>query len=355
MQLGRLLAGLCLFVPVGASATTWVVDVNGPQTSIQAAIDLAANGDLVLVRAGTYFERLILREGVDLHAEVANTVIVDAESEGAVVTAIGITAATSVRGIRFVHGSAEAGGGLNAVASSPAVTDCAFEASTAVLGGGAYLRDGSRPTFTTCRFAGNLASVGGGLYLDFSAATLQNCVVAGNEAAFDGGALAASNAAEAIINYTTLHDNRTGGATIACNLSSPRFTNCTLVENEATTGCFDLRGSVTRIERCIVAGNQGPAVVCTGFSSPWIGCNLFDGNGVDVPCAGDQGTNVYQDPLFCDPASDNFALAANSPAANSACSTTPTIGAHPVACPARGVESAIHAAAWAEVKQIYRR
>jgi hypothetical protein len=351
-HLGRLLASLCLVIPVEARATTWIVDVQGPQTSIQAAIDQAVSGDLVSVRAGTYYERLFLRDGVDVHAETPNSVIVDAESEGTAVTAIGISAATSIQDIRFLHGSAETGGGLNGIASSPVFNRCAFEASTAVLGGGVYLRDGSRPTFSNCTFAGNLAAVGGGLYLDFAAATLQNCVITNNEASFDGGALAASNAAEAAVNFTTINANRTGGATIACNLASPRFTNCTLVGNQAQVGCFDLRGSVTRIERCVVVENEGPAVVCTGFTSPWIGCSLFFGNDGDLPCAGDQGTNVFADPLFCNAAGGDYSLSENSPAATGSCGV---LGALPIACPARFFEPPVQAAAWTQVKQIFRR
>jgi hypothetical protein len=347
----RLLVCSGFLAPGVAGATTWTVGPGRPLTSIQAAIDLAQAGDRVDVEAGWYHERLTLKNGVSVHGLPPGAVVVDAEGEGPVVTALGIGTSTTISGLVLHHGSALHGGGLYALASSPTFQDCIFTSNTAVLGGGAYLRDGSRAVFVECQFVGNLATVGGGLYVDFSAVRLDACRLSGNEAS-DGGGLAASNAAEASLNYTLIHDNRSrAGNTIACNLASPSFTNCTVVSNLDPLGTFGLRGSGTRIERSIIAFNAGAAVVCAGFSTPWVGCNLIYGNGGDVPCAGDQGTNLGVDPLFCDPLTNNFQLSANSPAAASACGA---LGAQPVACPAQGVDSPVEPASWTRLKTVYR-
>lgn len=349
-HLGRLLALLSL--PLGMSpAAGGIVSVPGAATTIQAAIDGASPGDLVLVQPGYYHERIVLRDSVSLQAAVAGAVFVDAESEGSAVTAIRIGAATTVAGFVFQHGSAYAGGGLHAVAADLTFSNCTFTANAAVLGGGVHLRDGSKALFTACTFSNNAANVGGGLYLDFSRITVGGSFITANVAT-DGGALSANNASEATVAYTCIYGNRsTLGSTIACNLASPSFTNCTVAANAPSVSSFSLRGSGTRIERCIVAFSTGTAIACSGLSSPWVGCNIVFGNGADTICGGDQGTNLFLDPLFCDLAQSDFELSANSPAAGGSCGG---IGAHSVACPARGVETAVTALPWSDLKLLYR-
>jgi hypothetical protein len=333
------------------AATTWVVGGTGPLKFIQAAIDQASSGDLVLVQPGYYYERLQLRDGVSIAAENPGTVIVDAEAGASAVIAVGVGSSTTITGLTFRHGSATSGGGLFGVAASPIFADCIFEANSAVLGGGASLRDGSRARFIDCTFTGNTASVGGGLYLDFSSAELSNCTIAGNAAA-DGGAVVAANAAEATFTYVVIFGNTTfQGATVACNLASPRFTNCTIAQNMGGTSAIAWRGSGTRVERCIVALNAATAFECAGFSGPWVGCNVVYGNGSNAICGGDQGTNLFVDPLFCDAAAHDFELAANSPAIGGSCGT---IGAGLVACPAHGIGTVVEPVSWTRLKVLYR-
>lgn len=353
----RHLAGIALVmacvlgVAAAAQATTWVVDVGTALNSIQAAIDQAQAGDLVLVHAGFYYERLTLRDGVAIAAQLPGSVFVEGEAAGSVVTAIGVGTTTTVSGLTFRHGSAQQGGGLYAVAASPVFTGCTFAENSAVLGGGVYIRDGSRARFVSCQFNSNLASVGGGLYLDFAPISLSSCTIAANDAS-DGAAIAASNAAEADVSYTCLHDNRARqGAIVACNLASPNFTNCTAASNNGSLGTFALRGSGTRLERCVVAFNTGDVLVCSGFSSPWVGCNVLWGNATQTICGGDQATNVVANPLFCNLAWGDFRLAANSPAAGGACGA---IGSYPVACPAQGVDTPVAPVTWSRVKTYYR-
>jgi hypothetical protein len=333
------------------SATTWVVGETGALTFIQAAIDLAAPGDLVLVQPGYYYERLVLRDGVSVAADEPGTVIVDAEAGASAVTASRVGSTTSVSGIIFRHGSATSGGGLYGVASSPVFTACTFEANSAVLGGGIYLRDGSRARFVDCSFTGNTASVGGGMYLDFSAIEVASSTISGNSAA-DGGALVAANAAEATFTYALIYGNTTSqGSTIACNWASPRFTNCTLAQNSGGESTIAWRGSGTRLERSIIAFNGANAFVCMGSNGPWVGCCIIYGNGSDTLCGGDQGTNVFADPLFCNPASGDYKLAANSPALAGTCGT---IGAGPLGCPAHSIGTPVEPVSWTRLKVLYR-
>jgi hypothetical protein len=333
-----------------ACAITIVVSPSGPIASIQAGIGLAQPADLVSVAPGTYYERLVLKSGVRIAALQSGSVVVDAEGEGSAVTAVGVDAGAVVSGIVFRSGSAQLGGGLYGVATNAIFTDCIFLGNVGVLGGGVYLRDGSRASFDRCQFVQNVAASGGAMYLDFSPITVTSSSMNANQAN-DGSALAANNAAEAILTSITIFGNTAvSGATLACNDASPRFTSCTISDNLGGDSVFGLRSSGTRIERCIVSFNAGDFTACIGAATPWIGCNLVYSNGSDVMCGGDQGTNSSLDPLFCDRAHGDFTLAENSPAASGACNL---LGAFGVACPAQGVDTAVKAVTWSHVKRLF--
>lgn len=331
-----------------AHATTHAVGPSSQHTSIQDAIDLADAGDVVQVEAGTYFERLLLKDGVDL---VANgPVVVDAENEGTVVAALRVGSSTLVEGFEFVNGSFDAGGGLFAVSSSPVFRNCTFTQCNAVYGGGAYLAQGSLARFENCVFAGNFARIGAGLYLDFSSVQVLSSQITSNTAAVDGAAIAANNASEARFEFCSISSNRAlSGSIIACNYASPRFTNCTMVANldDAGGGTLALRGSGARLERTIVAFNTGPALSCPG-SVPWVGCSDIFGNASDAICAGDQGTNLSVDPMFCGLAGGSFELLGSSPLLGTPCGT---MGAHLNPCQ---MVTAVNAITWTELKTRFR-
>jgi hypothetical protein len=353
-HLARLaVAGACaLTAPGVAVASTIVVDLAGPIRSIQAGIDLALPGDVVSVHPGYYYERLTLSEGVAVTASTSGTVILEAEGDGSAITALGVGATTTVTGLVVRHGSAEQGGGLYAVAANPVFTNCRFTENVGILGGGACLRDGSRASFIGCTFDANSATVGGGLYLDFATVSISSCDLHDNVAS-DGAAIAANNAAEAAVGYCVMWNNRaSSGAILACNLASPRFTNCTVAFNSATQGIFALRGSGSRLERCIVAFNTSAAIACSGFSSPWIGCNVLWANADQIICSGDQGTNIIANPMFCAPLQGDFSVAANSPALSAACGNL--IGALASGCPAQGIDTAVVPLSWSGVKHLYQ-
>ncbi|MFT7580907.1 MAG: hypothetical protein ACI9MR_002581, partial [Myxococcota bacterium] len=75
--------------PLGSRAGALTLAVPGDYASIQAAVDAAAAGDVVVIAAGTYTEDLTLRSGIDVRGGSMDTTTVYGS-----VTADGVTAAT---------------------------------------------------------------------------------------------------------------------------------------------------------------------------------------------------------------------------------------------------------------------
>ena len=68
---------------IDVSNNTLIVDDDGTgdYTSIQDAIDSAETGDKILVRAGTYYENILIDKEIELSGEEKNKIIIDAQKE----------------------------------------------------------------------------------------------------------------------------------------------------------------------------------------------------------------------------------------------------------------------------------
>ena len=73
---------------LGVRADAAVINVPGDQPTIQAAIDVAVNGDEIIVAPGTYFEHIdFLGKAVFLHSSAgAATTIINGVGAGPIVT-----------------------------------------------------------------------------------------------------------------------------------------------------------------------------------------------------------------------------------------------------------------------------
>ncbi|MFA6243780.1 MAG: ankyrin repeat domain-containing protein [Candidatus Hydrogenedentales bacterium] len=126
-----------LWMPFAASAATIAVPSDSP--TIQQAIDRAAPGDIVSVKAGEYNEHLVLKTGVNLAGEGRDKVTVLADcSEGPVLKAQDCKN-VDVTGIAFKHSGGQAKADAKEVLSVCSLTnctlklvDCAFTDSPAV-------------------------------------------------------------------------------------------------------------------------------------------------------------------------------------------------------------------------------
>jgi hypothetical protein len=142
-------------------------------TTIQDALDDAADGDLICVAAATYYETLDFN-GVDaiLEGESGGTVAVDGGGSGPIVTANSLEE-IELRNLTLQNGSATYGPGLYLYRADAVLQDVTFDtldcaSSSACYGGAVYIYSGTLEgeglTFTAIDSSGSTTTYGGAIY-----------------------------------------------------------------------------------------------------------------------------------------------------------------------------------------------
>jgi serine protease len=154
-----LLVGVVVCLLMGTSYAG-LINVPADQPTIQQAIDVAANGDVIVVSPGTYFENLDYQGKAIMVRSAAgsNQTILDGQNSGPVVTFQTNEQARSVlTGFTIQHGYALSGGGVTLEGASPTITRNVFHGNTQAAGGfGAAIGgDGASPTIERNTFEAN--------------------------------------------------------------------------------------------------------------------------------------------------------------------------------------------------------
>ena len=262
----------------GFTASTAVADTidvcaGCDYTSIQAAIDNAADGDEILVAPGVYTSDHpahvvdMLGKAITLRSSGGPDVtFIDGEGvRRGIVCFNGETADTIIEGFTIQNGfgaeydydgdgessSETTGGGALNLFSSPTVTNCTFTNNAADDGGGMHNWDSS-PTLTNCTFTNNSAATtnwsrGGGMYNRSSSPTLTDCTFTNNSATRSGGGM-----------FNQFSDSTLTGCTFTNNSTTAHYSN--------GGGIANVHGSLTLIE-CTFTGNS--AAFPNDESSHW--------------------------------------------------------------------------------------
>ena len=250
------------------------IHVPADYATIQGAIDVAVDGDLVLVAPGTYIENIdFLGKAITVRSEsVAEITFIDGNQAGSVVTITNVETEEAVLdGFTIQNGSG------NFIDDS-------------TWGGGIFIETSS-PTITNCMILENSATEGGGIFiLNYSNPTISSCTIAGNSAQDEGGAVKSQD-------------------------SDPMITNCTIVDNFAGAGggvCviefLPPTGADPTITNTIIWGNadlqiraysEFPVLTYSDIQRPG---GVYDGEG-----------NINADPLFVDPENGDYHITAMSP------------------------------------------
>lgn len=368
---------LVALIPPAASAITW--HVPGDAETIQDGIDLAAEGDTVLVACGTYYEHdIAMRTGVCLRSVTGlpDCVTIDAQRLGRVMRCDGADSETVLQGLTFTNGFASfrgqdgdtyMGGGLYLVDSfdGPQVSACVFlENESVSYGGGVHCGTRGEPVFRRCEFIRNSCiNSGAGVYATLGlglqcSPTFEECLFEGNDAPASGGGCSVYANSSTFVEIADcdfigneaangggvncIHGHLTvngclfvgnsttayiGGAIRVYECASVEIASCTMVGNQALSGSgVHAAGCAIDVDRTIVAfgegsyGQGGEGISCSSGAEASVSCSDVYGNasGDWVDCIEDQygiNGNISEDPLFCDPESGDFTLQDCSPCA----------------------------------------
>lgn len=210
-----------------------LINVPGDQPTIQAAIDVSADGDTILVQPGMYVENIdycgkrITIGSLYLTTQdtsyVSQTIINGNQNESVVTFTLGENSEAILTGFTLTEGYAMNGGGINCCNSSPRLTNLIITNNTAGIG----LYDG-----------------GGGIHLSNSNAVIENVVIKNNESFHSGGGIYCRDNSNTIFSNVKISNNTAynEGGGMLCRESTPNFTNSIISNNTCSDGggisCF---------------------------------------------------------------------------------------------------------------------
>jgi hypothetical protein len=167
--------GIAAAAVLAANGHAADINVPGGQPTIQAGINAANPGDVVIVAAGEYFENInfngkaiTVRSTDPNDPVVVMHTIINGGGSGSVVTCNnGEGSNTVLSGFVITGGAAmNGGGGMFNFSSSPTVTDCTFSGNSAGFDGGGMGTAGGSPTVTRTGFCDNTPDQIAGTYTD---------------------------------------------------------------------------------------------------------------------------------------------------------------------------------------------
>jgi Cadherin-like beta sandwich domain len=328
--------------PGSASPTAPYTNWQTAAHTIQAAIDVSTDGDVVLVSNGVYSTGgRVIHEALTNRVAITNAITVQSVNGPDVTTIEGFNTVGD-EGVRCVYVGANAvlsgftltGGatryngslfteqnGAGAwCESSGVLSNCVVYGNQALnVGGGVH-----GGTLYNCVLVNNVAAGGGGAYL----ATLNDCTIADNTATYAGGGIW-----NCTVNRCEVRGNlgySYGGGSFSDSPGASVLNNCVVRGN--TTGVSSGGDYQGVLNNCVVAGNSAPngggvqnstvnnSIVLNNAGNP--GVENHDGSTFAYSCtAPDPGGtgNIVADPLFVAPfdSPPNFHLTAGSPCLNS--------------------------------------
>lgn len=180
MTMPRLIVFITLLLAVTAAQAA-TIHVPAEQPTIQAGIDAASEGDIVLVAPGTYtglgnYDILLNGKGLTVRSEFGPTVtIIDCQGLGrAFILRGSVTSEPTIDGFTIINGDGgNQGGAIECFGFSPTIRYCVFANNRAEYGGALYFNGkpgksadqiSSYPIIENSSFFGNTALALGSVY-----------------------------------------------------------------------------------------------------------------------------------------------------------------------------------------------
>ncbi len=253
-----------------------VLHVPGDYDQIHDAVQACADGDTVLVAAGTYYDCthptegpestpacVIMKSGVTLRGAGQDQTIIDAQVLGRGIF-IENVANCRVENLRITHAFADIYGAgilMRQVGPTVEINDVQV---TACTDGGIICINNSSPTLRRVTMDNNEAKHGGGLAIEESSSPqIIDCMVDNNQAPVGAGVFIRQDCAP-IFSGTTVQNNTINadwgnGGGISVQSSTPTITNCMIINNTGLGyggGIAFLDNAAGLVEDSLIKGNN---------------------------------------------------------------------------------------------------
>ncbi|MFT3893179.1 MAG: sortase [Anaerolineales bacterium] len=328
----------------GAGGCSWAAAF----PNLQDAIALAASGDQIWVRAGTYYpdqgagqinnsrdSTFNLKSGVAIYGGFAGTetllsqrnvsanvtilsgdidqVADNANNAYHVVSGDSLTSSSVLDGFTITNGNANGGdnygGGMYLTSASPTLANLIFTANVGGNGGGLAGFASSSPTLTDVTFSSNAVTIhGGGIYLqDASDPILLRVTFSGNTSVGYGGGIAMFLSSPSLTDVT-FDANRTTGTTnpgggMYTSDSAPVLNRVTFSNNRAEDagggGMYNYASPVrmTNVTFYNNYANRRGGAIANETSSPILNNVTITGNSSTVQASGGMANFTDSDPI----------------------------------------------------------
>jgi hypothetical protein len=248
---------ILIFVLLGVSFSLYstIINVPGDQPTIQEGINVAVDGDTILVQPDTYFENIdYIGKNITVASLFLTTqdtiyisqTIIDGNNDGSVVTFVGEEDSTAVLiGFTITNGySADIGGGINCYNSSPSLVNVTITGNSADVGGGVCFYNSSASLDNVSIADNSSVDWGGGINCVESSLSLVNVTITGNSAGDWGGGIHSMVSSSSLVNVTIIDNSAAGvGGGFYFWDSSPSLENVIISGNSASSGggiaCID--------------------------------------------------------------------------------------------------------------------
>jgi hypothetical protein len=224
-----------------ATAAELYVSPAGPYTTIQSAIDAAAEGDVVKVADGTYTgpgNRNLTFRGKAITVRSENgpgNCIIDCQRGGRGFGFYNDEGDDSeVDGFTIKEGRADYGGGIDCYYASPRIVNCVIRDCRADMDGGGIACFEAEPQIFNCLLVNNSAGGygGGAISCDGSSAWITLCTLVGNTTSGDGGGVYCYYNADAVIRNCIFADSGSYAIYEADDSSNPLVKYSLFYNNE---------------------------------------------------------------------------------------------------------------------------
>jgi len=267
----------------------------GDFAALQPAIIAASHGDTLELAPGTYsglgnLNLSLQGKSITIISadRIAETCVIDCQQQGRALIISGpATETTIIEGITITGGEMENGGGVRCSSSSPTFIRCHLLNNSAAFNGGALVAsDNTQLRFIQCRFSTNQVNTGGGggLWITDSSVLFDECEFQDNTIdRGTGGAIWFGNSAavfeDCIFTGNTVYTG-SGGA-VACANSEASFSRCRFSHNVCTItgGALAITSSNPLLTKCTLTYNfaeRGSALSCKNAKPIVTNCTFAD-------------------------------------------------------------------------------